>query len=141
MKQENDIVKFAGSVSNLISLAMMKNPIAVLEIITSTVKDYLVVKEQEETKRAEISAKKEVFLAEIETKKEFIISYLDKTFDERASNFKKYFGIVDNALQNDKTEELIAGLNAINELAKSSPFKNLETISKNMKNSNFEHDF
>lgn len=142
MKKNNDVIEFAGgAVSNLVSSAIAKNPIAVLEVMTSTIKEYLVIKEQETTKRIEISARKEVFLAEIQVKKEFITSYLDKTFDERASNFKKYFEVVDNALKNDKTEELIAGLNAINDLAKVSPFKDLETISKNMKNSKFEHDF
>ena len=54
--------------------------------------------------------------------------YLEKSFDERSSIFLKQFEVVDKALATGDNAMLSMGLNAINELAASSPFKELANI-------------
>jgi hypothetical protein len=55
---------------------------------------------------------------------------LNDTYDERKESFKKYFEVVDDAIKKDNAQQLALGLNSINELAKSSPFKNLENLNQ-----------
>jgi len=81
--------------------------------------------EKEMTKRAEIEAEKQRQLAEIEAKRQIFLDYLDKAFAERAENFRRLFNAVDAAMANRDTEQMGMALNSINELAKTTPFKDL----------------
>ena len=60
--------------------------------------------------------------------RDLLMTYLEKTYDERKTAFSKYFEVVDHALQNNNVQELAMGLENINDLAKSSPFKNLADL-------------
>jgi hypothetical protein len=69
---------------------------------------------------------------------------LEKTFDERKSQLSKFFDIIDHALQSGNMQELAVGLDNINRLANSSPFKNLtdlNSVSAALENKNTEWDF
>jgi hypothetical protein len=57
-----------------------------------------------------------------------VMTYLDKSFDERRENFQKLFSVVDDALEKDNMQELAMSLEGIIKLAESSPFKDLQTI-------------
>lgn len=101
-------------------------------------------REGQKTKRTAIEAEKEVALAKLDAQKELLMAYLDKTFDERKQNFKKYFDVIDDALAKGNTQQLAMGLNSINELAQSSPFKdlaNIDQVGKALEDKNHEWDF
>lgn len=81
--------------------------------------------ELQETKRTQIRSNADVAIKKVEAMREVLQEYLTKSFDERSTIFAKHFEVVDSALINGDTAMLSAGLNAINELAASSPFKAL----------------
>lgn len=94
--------------------------------------------EEQRTKRAEIRARAQVAIHQIDAVREFLQSYLDKTFDERRMLFAKEFEIVDKCLATGNVQALAVSLNAITDLAKSSPFKALADI-KSVKNAIENH--
>lgn len=94
--------------------------------------------EEQRTKRAEIRANAQVAIHQIDAVREFLQSYLDKTFDERRMLFAKEFEFVDKCLATGNVQALAVSLNAITELAKSSPFKALADI-KSVKNAIENH--
>jgi hypothetical protein len=57
------------------------------------------------------------------------MEYLERSFDERAENFRSLFAVVDSAIACGDNEQLSLALNSITEIAKSSPFKELANIS------------
>ena len=81
--------------------------------------------ELQETKRTQIRSNADVAIKKVEAMREVLQEYLTKSFDERSAIFAEHFEVVDSALINGDTAMLFAGLNAINELAASSPFKAL----------------
>ena len=85
---------------------------------------------EQETKREEIRAERDVAIARIHAMSDNIKLYLEKTFDERSAIFAKQFECVDAALREGNTEMLAMTLNSINTLAASSPFKNLADINQ-----------
>ncbi len=85
---------------------------------------------EQETKREEIRAERNVAIARIHAMSDNIKLYLEKTFDERSAIFAKQFECVDAALREGNTEMLAMTLNSINSLAASSPFKNLADINQ-----------
>lgn len=98
------------------------------QIITAY-KEYQVVAQQERTKRREIEAWEKATLAEIQMKRDSLISYLERSFDEREKNFQALFQSVDQAIASGDNQQLGLVLHAIVELAKSNPFKNLADLS------------
>ena len=85
---------------------------------------------EQETKREEIRAERDVAIERIHAMSDNIKLYLEKTFDERSAIFAKQFECVDAALRDGNTEMLALTLNSINSLAASSPFKNLADINQ-----------
>ncbi len=96
--------------------------------LLDTVKEVSKFTEEQKTRRTEIRAATEIKIKEINAMKDVIMAYLDKTFDERSLIFKKQFDIIDIALEKGDVNMLSIGLNSINDLAKSSPFKALADI-------------
>jgi ribonucleotide reductase alpha subunit len=90
---------------------------------------YRQVAEEEKTKRCEIEAWEKTTLAEIKAKRDLLVGYLDRSFDERAENFRSLFEAVDRAMLSDDDRQLGLALQAIVELAKSNPFKDLADLS------------
>jgi len=100
--------------------------------------------EVQKTKRKEIEAKRDIIVSNIQSQKEIILAYLDKSFDERKENFAKLFEVVDNAMESNNLKQLAMGLDSINKLATSSPFKelaNIETTRKALEDKNHVWDF
>ena len=101
-------------------------------------------REVQKTKRTAIEAEKQVVITKLHTQRDLFLKYLDVTFDERKNNFKKLFEVVDDAIMKGNTQQLAMGLNSINDLAKSSPFKDLASIDqvgKALEDKNHEWDF
>ncbi|MBE9018231.1 hypothetical protein IQ272_19180 [Chroococcidiopsidales cyanobacterium LEGE 13417] len=56
------------------------------------------------------------------------MGYLNRSFDERAENFRALFNVVDRAIITGNNEQLEVALHSITEIAKSSPFKELANL-------------
>ena len=84
--------------------------------------------EAQVTVRTGIAASRDKALAIIEAQKAAMMTYLDKTFDERKENFTALFAVVDEALAKNNMQALSMGLESIIKLADSSPFKDLQTV-------------
>ena len=110
----------------------LKSPADVLSLIqtlSKTAEDVKKFTEVQKTKRAEIRAQAEVRIREIDSMRDLLMSYLDRTFDERRRIFAKQFECVDKALVDGDMNMLAISLNNITDLAKSSPFKALADFS------------
>ena len=81
-------------------------------------------------RRQEIRTWEKSQLEIIHVQRDFLPTALDKTFDERSENFRRFFDQLDAALvsdRNDAASQVSDLLGAITELAKSSPFKDLKS--------------
>ena len=109
------------------------SPAMVLEVFNKVVESanqWITVVAQEQTKRQEIATWERTQLEIIAVQKEFLLTALDKTFDERRENFRRLFDDLDTALvsQADDAAARVADiLGAITDLAKTSPFKDLKS--------------
>jgi len=110
------------------SVGAFINPADCLRQMVAAYTDYMKVAESEQTKRREIDAWEKTTLAEINAKRSFLIGYLERSFDERAENFRALFKVVDNAMASNNNEQLALALHSITEIAKSSPFKELANL-------------
>lgn len=120
------------------------NPTETLQQIVWAYTDYLKIAEQERTKRREIEAWEKATIADINKTRDFLMDYLDRSFDERADNFRALFDIVDRAIAADNNQQLALALHSITEIAKSSPFKelaNLASVRKALDDPNHEWTF
>lgn len=128
------------------ALMNLNNPEEVLNAfckLQSVANETIKYSEEQETKRVEINAKKDVAIEKIKTIERCIKEYLDKTFDERRSIFEKEFECIDKALNTGNIELLAISLNSINSLAAQSPFKalaDIASVQKNLLNTNTEWD-
>lgn len=119
-------------------------PIDIMNKLADIAADVEKFREAQKTKRTAIEADKEMFISRINAQKEVLLLHLEKTFDERKEIFKKYFDVIDDALQKDNTQQLVVGLNSVTDLAKSSPFKDLADINQigmALQDENYEWDF
>ncbi|MFB2980259.1 hypothetical protein [Microseira sp. BLCC-F43] len=99
-----------------------------LRDIVQAYTEYKIVAEEEQTKRRGIEAWEKATVAQIKANRDALIKYLDRSFDERAKNFRFLFEQVDLAIANDDNTKLTLALNSITEIAKSSPFKELADL-------------
>jgi ribonucleotide reductase alpha subunit len=115
-----------------------------LNIAASACTNYKHIAEQEQTKRREIDAWEKETITKINAQRGLLMAYLDKSFDERAENFRSLFAVVDSAIASDNNEQLALALNSITEIAKSSPFKdlaNLNSVRAALNDPNYEWTF
>jgi len=108
-----------------------KNPLEAVNVLNNFISmatDVTKFTETQKTKRKEIEAKKDIIVSKIQSDKEIILEYLSRSFDERKDNFAKFFAIVDDAIAKNNMQQLAMGLDSINKLAASSPFKALANI-------------
>lgn len=127
------------------ALSDITNPNAVMHAISTlgnVAQEAIKYAEDQETKREEIRAMRDASIAHINALKESVQLYLERSFDERKELFSKQFECVDKALELGNIEMLAMSLSAINELAASSPFKNLADVASVQKSltSNTEWD-
>lgn len=100
------------------------DPLAVVQQIVMLGKEWSLVHEQEVTKRAQIDATADVAIKEIRARKKLFLTYLDRSFDERAKNFDELFRSLDRAIESNA--DLVPSiLTSISALAHKSPFADL----------------
>lgn len=104
------------------------NPANCLQQMISEYSEYMKLAEQEQTKRREIEAWEKESIAKINATRDLLMKYLDRSFDERANNFRALFDVVDRAIAAGNNEQLALALHSITEIAKSSPFKDLADL-------------
>jgi ribonucleotide reductase alpha subunit len=120
------------------------NPIECLQQLMSAYTDYLTIAEQEKTKRREIDAWEKETITKINAQRDLLMAYLERSFDERAENFRSLFAVVDGAIASGNNEHLALALNSITDIAKSSPFKdlaNLASVRAALNDPNHEWEF
>ncbi|MEH2120375.1 hypothetical protein [Nostoc sp.] len=98
------------------------------DIVASAYTEYKLIAKQEQTNRREIEAWEKETITKINAQRELLMAYLDRSFDERAENFRALFVVVDNAIASGNNDQLALTLNSITEIAKSSPFKDLANL-------------
>lgn len=99
-------------------------------LVVASAHEWVTVVAQERTKRDEIRAWEKSQLEIIHVQRDFLLSALDKTFDERRENFRRLFNNLDAALNSDREDSAVQVadlLEAITDLAKTSPFKDLKS--------------
>lgn len=99
-------------------------------LVMASAQEWHAVTEQEKTRREEIRAWKESQLEIIQVQRDFLLTALDKTFDERRENFRRLFDQLDRALMSDgdnAPSQVADLLGTITDLAKTSPFKDLKS--------------
>lgn len=104
------------------------NPAESFQQMVSAYTEYLAIAEQERTKRRDIEAWKKEAITRINAQRDLLITYLDRSLDERTENFRALFRVVDNALLSGDNQQLALALNSITKIAKSSPFKDLTNL-------------
>ena len=141
---------FENNITNRIftnSLTSIKNPAQAINIVNNFLEiagQVQCFREAQITKRFWIESERQKSLALIGFQKELILAYLENTFDERKMVFQKYFSVVDNAIETGNPKTLSMGLNSINKLARSSPFKelsNIDSVGNALKDKDHTWDF
>lgn len=101
-----------------------------LQNVTEAVREYLVLKQHQETKRAEIDAYKVLETERIRAAERVLTTYFDKVFQERAGQFDEMWQRLDEAAESgdgDRVTELLGGIVT---LAKQSPLAELTDLSQ-----------
>lgn len=105
--------------------------------VVSNITDYLKVAEQEETRRTDIVAKRDVALATIQLQRAMISELMQYTFQERAVTLQKQFDILDQAMLQGNVAIVDASLKSMVAVIQSSPFKSIQEMQKSLGNKDF----
>ncbi len=86
--------------------------------------------EREETIRENIKANKEIEICKIKETTKIILTYLEKSYDERKTQFENYFNRIDKALELHDVNALGILVAGVVELSKNTPFKDLVNVAQ-----------
>lgn len=106
------------------------NPAVCFSQLVDAYAEYQRVVQEERTKRRDIAAWEKTALAEIEQRRDVMMQFLDRSFNERAENFKDFFALADQAISVGNNDRLAVVLASIVELAQTSPFQDLTDLAK-----------
>jgi len=105
--------------------------------VVASVTDYLKVAEQQQTRRAEITAQKDVAIATIEAQRACFSQLLDYTFKERASVLGQQFKALDHALHSGNAELAATALQQMVAVIQTSPFRSMQEMQSAMGQKDF----
>ncbi len=123
-------MSISKQVSTLLPTPSPTMVVDTLNLVISSANEWITVVSQEQTKRQEIRAWEQTQLEVIAVQREFLLTALQRTFDERGENFRRLFDDLDTALESnaeDAAARVADILGAITDLAKTSPFKDLKS--------------
>lgn len=100
---------------------------AVLNQLLTAVDTWVTTTQTEQSKRSLIAAWEHTQLERIRAQRDVFLSYLDQSFDERATTFHALFETLDTALGTDPSQ-VAAVLDTVVTLAKQSPFADLHDL-------------
>ncbi|MFW1956363.1 hypothetical protein ACG91D_12360 [Acinetobacter guillouiae] len=127
-KFEKDLHNSFLGVAQSLATANPKEALEAVNNFVSMAGEVAKFTEVQKTTRKQIEAERDIAVNSIQAQKNIILVYLEKSFDERKENFERLFSIVDDAITKNNKEQLALGLNSINQLANSSPFKALTSV-------------
>lgn len=113
-----------------LGVSHLPNPDSVLKVIegirvaAEAVREVAVQKREQER----IRANAETEIAKVHAVRDVMLTYLDRSFDERRTNFDALFARLDVAIAQGNLEIVATTLDAVVELAKTSPFKDLSDV-------------
>jgi hypothetical protein len=124
----------ASPFSLLIDLgrSVLENPDAVarvvegLRVAADAVREIAVQRTEQE--RLQMNAQVEI--ERVHAIRDVMLSYLDRSFDERRQNFDALFTRLDVAMAQGDVDVVAKTLDAVVDLAKTSPFKDLADVAK-----------
>ena len=97
------------------------NPLDAINNIASHVTQWQQVKETEQTKRAEIDAKRDVLISNIQAERDAFIETLRANYKEREYVYRNLFDRLDAALESGQVEIAQLALSGIVEQIKTNP--------------------
>lgn len=104
------------------------NPLECIKEIVQAYANYKTVVEQETTKRRGIAAMEKTELAKIEATRKILMTFLDRSFDERRQVFQALFLTLDSSVDAGNVQALSTTLSAIVHLSEISPFKHIASV-------------
>lgn len=114
------------------SLAKVKNiPVPLMDAakgMVDQVTELMRIREIEQTKREEISARKDVAIATINSQKEIILECMSRLFAERAAVLQEGFKVIDHALERNDAQMLNAALASMVQVIQTSPFQAIQQV-------------
>lgn len=100
------------------------------KLVVTSASEWITVLAEEKRRREEISVWASSQIEIIRVQQNFLLAALEKTFDERRENFRRLFDQLDGALlsgSDNAAAQAADLLEAITDLAKTSPFKDLKS--------------
>jgi hypothetical protein len=122
------------SASGSIGVTLVTNA---LNDIVSNVTEYLRVAQVEKTKRAAISAKRDIALASIRAQRESLSELLCYTFAERSAVLQKQFETLDRAIACGDPGTVELSLKAMLTVVQSSPFETIQKMQQALGDKDF----
>lgn len=115
----------APAAHSLNTLIASPNAQSLVTQLVDAVRHWQQTTESEQTKRRTIAADEALWLAAIDADREALLTYLDRSFDERAANFRELFAKLDQAMETDLAQ-ITDILGAITAIAVKNPFSGLD---------------
>ncbi len=109
------------------------------QMLAAAYGDYKKLVQIEETKRHEISAKRDVALERIRAQRDVMESYLSKIFEERQGVIHNLFERMDQAIESGNNELLDKTMSGVLDYAKTSPLAQAIQFMSDMNNENVDH--
>lgn len=109
-----------------------------IQEITKDVTSYLKIAEEQQTRRSEITAQKEVALESIRARRDTIMKLMEYTYAERAAVLNKQFDALDRALASGDAQLAIQSMSAMTDLVKTSPLKALQDVKLSLENGSID---
>ena len=100
--------------------------------------DYQRLSLEENTKRVNIQAEKEVAIAKIQAQKDLLKSYLEHTFGERRQVIQETFNTLDKALESNNMDVVSQAMESIQNIVKETPLKQVDKLLQLANNPNVE---
>jgi hypothetical protein len=104
-----------------------------LKTFAEVVRDNHRVTEEETTKRANISAMRDVEIEKIQAQKEILKTYFDGIFSERRYMIEQMFDKLDKGIENNNLELIQMSMSSIVSIAQESPLKQVESLMSDFK--------
>jgi hypothetical protein len=98
--------------------------------IVTQVTNYLTFAQQEKTKRADITARRDVAIAEIQKQREVLLHAIDRTFQERAAVLQGQLDALEFAVKAGNVEIVALSLQSMVHVIQTSPFNNFNEVKK-----------
>jgi hypothetical protein len=116
------------NVSDFAGAAKQVDMASVAQKVSSDIKEYLIIAQQEQTKRAQIKADCKVELAKIEAMRSSLEKFLDRSFEERRKNFEELFSVIRRSMDSGDLQSLERSLSVVVELAQISPLAEAKSL-------------